>query len=80
MSGRSLDDGLADGELWACRAGVDLIGLYGIDAPRFRAHAVSAARWRNVETAHAAVVDGAAAQWLSSALRGAFDPLSGCQG
>jgi hypothetical protein len=65
--------------VWACRAGVELIGLYGIDAPRFRLHAVPAARWGNVETAHAAVENGTAAQrWGASG--GYVDPLSSCRG
>lgn len=68
-----------DQEVWACRAGIDLIGLYRIDAPDFRPAAVRAACCRLVETAHAAAETTTAALH-GDAFGGRLDPLARCPG
>jgi hypothetical protein len=70
---------VTDKEVWACRAGVDLIGLYGIDAPDFRPGAVRTACCSVVEPAHAAA-DTTTAALLGDALGAHFDVFSRCPG
>jgi hypothetical protein len=70
---------VTDEGVWACRAGVDLIGLYGIDAPDSRPRAVRAACCWSVETVHAAA-EAATAALRGDALDPHFDPFSRCPG
>jgi hypothetical protein len=79
VTGRDVPEAMTGEDVWACRAGVDLIGLYGIDAPRFRPLAVPAARWGNVETAHA-VLENAPGASLWGTSGGHVDSLSRCPG
>jgi hypothetical protein len=68
---------VTDEEVWACRAGVDLTGLYGIDAPDSRPRAVRGACCSRVETVHEAA-ESATAALRGHALDRHFDLFSRC--